>query len=318
VHAHAPDTLPDRVRAGCAWVAGQASSVRVDEHALGALAAALAAVEPGAGDDRASADPARALPPDRELRAAFVLCLDAINFGSGWWPTIRKREGLSGYFTIATALAERFAAAGAWPAGELAALDRASIAEALDQRVDHPLMALYGVALRDVGEHVASEHGGAFAAVFDAARGSAPALAGALASWEAFADTSRYRGREVPFFKRAQIAAVDGHEAGVATLGDRARLTAFADNLVPHVLRVEGVLRLTRDLERRIDRGELLEHGSEEEVELRACAVHAVELLAHAIGTGATPAQLDGVLWRRGQAARYKARPRPRCRTTAY
>jgi hypothetical protein len=26
---------------------------------------------------------------DRELQAAFVLCLDAINFGSGWWPTIR-------------------------------------------------------------------------------------------------------------------------------------------------------------------------------------------------------------------------------------
>ncbi len=30
-----------------------------------------------------------------EDTARYVLCLTAINFGSGWWPTIRKRPGMS-------------------------------------------------------------------------------------------------------------------------------------------------------------------------------------------------------------------------------
>ena len=41
--------------------------------------------------------------------------MDAINFGSGWFPTLRKRAGLSGYNTIAAALSDRFRD-GAWSA----------------------------------------------------------------------------------------------------------------------------------------------------------------------------------------------------------
>ena len=48
----------------------------------------------------------------REELAAFWLTLDAINFGSGWFPTLRKRPGRSGYCTIATGIRDRFAATG--------------------------------------------------------------------------------------------------------------------------------------------------------------------------------------------------------------
>lgn len=113
------------------------------------------------------------------------------------------------------------------------------------------------------------------------------------------------------FWKRAQIAAAE-----LATR-NAGRLTTFADNLVPHVLKLDGILRFEPDLDARIDRGELLAHGSPEEVEIRACAVHAVELLAAAHGA-ATAAQLDHLLWNRGAQPRYKARPRHRARTTAY
>jgi hypothetical protein len=58
-------------------------------------------------------------------------------------------------------------------------------------------------------------------------------------------------------------------------------------------------------------------HGSPEEVEIRACALHAGELLVAAHGA-TTAAALDNVLWRRGAEPRYKARPRHRARTTAY
>ena len=105
----------------------------------------------------------------------------------------------------------------------------------------------------------------------------------------------------------------------MATFADLDRLTMFADNLVPHVLRLDGVLRFAPGLAARIDRGELIEHGSAEEVEIRACALHAVELIVAGAGDAATTsAQVDEYLWNRGQLPRYKAVPRHRSRCTAY
>ena len=297
--------------------------MRIQESAVESYAAGLPAAAKAAPPDPAT----ELTEGDREARAAFAICLDAINFGSGWWPTIRKRPGHSGYFTVAAGLTERFRDVGPWSTPELGELDPATIAAVLGQDAEHPLMIDFAAALRDVGERVEADHGGRFGAVVDAADGSAPALVDTLAVWAAFADVSIYDGREVPFFKRAQIVAADVDRMDLARLPaaapaksgrlrDLDRLTAFADNLVPHVLRVDEVLRLDPALEERIEAGELLEHGSPEEVELRACAVQTVELLAAA--SPLTPAQIDSVLWHRGGAPRYKSRPRPRSRNTAY
>jgi hypothetical protein len=302
------------VREAVAWIVERASSVAIEEGAIGRYAAALPV------DSKAAApDPETELPGGSpEQRIAFVVCLDAINFGSGWWPTIRKRPGRSGYSTIAAGMAERFRRDGAWTAAELARIGADELAVVLGQDPEHPLMAQFAAALRDVGAHVGEEHGGSFERLVGAAGGSAVAMAELLASWEAFADVSEYEGRRVPFFKRAQIAAADLARSGLAELGDLDRLTAFADNLVPHVLRVDGALRLAAPLEARIEAGELLEHGSPEEVELRACAVQAVELLAAARDGELAPYEVDAILWNRGSAPRYKSIPRPRSRNTAY
>jgi Queuosine salvage protein len=304
--------VSDRVRAACARVARLARSVEIDEDAIEAYARELEAepLSPGAEAQVPSGD--------RESRAAFVICLDAINFGSGWWPTIRKRPGLSGYSTIEAGLLDRFRGEGPWSAGDLTRLAAADLAAVTGQDPEHPLMEQYAAALRDVGERVLTAHGGSFEAVVEAARGSALALADLLAGWDAFADVSGYEGEPVPFFKRAQIAAADLNRTGVAKLSGEARLTAFADNLVPHVLRIDGILALAPELEHLIDEEELLVHGSPEEVELRACAVQAIEVLSAATEARLSPAQIDAALWNRGRGPRYKSRPRPRCRNTAY
>ena len=116
------------------------------------------------------------------------------------------------------------------------------------------------------------------------AEGSAERLAETLATWPTWHDVSAHEGERVPFFKRAQIAAADLTSPGIAPAEDLERLTLFADNLVPHVLRLDGVLEFDERLVGRIDDGLLLEHGSPEEVEIRACALHAVELLVAARG----------------------------------
>lgn len=288
------------------------SSGESEEQAIEPYAASLA--PEGAGD----LDVPVCIGGERERQAAFAICLNAINFGSGWWPTIRKRPGLSGYSTIAAGVTGRFREGGGWTAEELTRLSATEIAAVLGQDDDHPLMNQFAASLRDVGTHVCGEHGGRFEAVVDAAEGSAVELTGILAGWGSFADVSAYEGHSVPFYKRAQLAAADVDRAGVVRFEDSGRLTAFADNLVPHVLRLDGLLGLDPELEQAIEAGQLLEHGSPQEVELRACAVHAIELLSAASGGRLSPAAIDNALWNRGAGAIYKTRPRPRSRNTAY
>jgi hypothetical protein len=81
------------------------------------------------------------------------------------------------------------------------------------------------------------------------------------------------------------------------------------------------VLWFAPDLVSRIAREQLIPHGSREEIEIRACALHAVELIVAAARRArlrTTAAQIDELLWNRGQGAQYKAVPRHRSRGTAY
>ncbi|MGH2742213.1 MAG: queuosine salvage family protein, partial [Thermoleophilaceae bacterium] len=103
--------------------------------------------------------------------------------------------------------------------------------------------------------------------------------------------------------------------AGLARFHDLDKLTIFADNLVPHVLRVDGVLRYDPALAAHIDAEWPLAPG-EAEREIRACALHACEQLAERTGIAAR--LLDIRLWNRGQAPEYKAVPRHRTRSVYY
>jgi Queuosine salvage protein len=303
--------LLTQLREACAQVAAQARWVGIDRATIPGYAATLPRGEPPAAADE---QPAHA---SREDLAAFWVTLDAVNFGSGWFPTLRKPHGRSGYHTIAAGIRDRFETRGPWSAEQLQAIGPEEIAAVLGQDPHHELMVLFAGFLNDLGRHIAAEHGGSFGALVDSAGGSAQGLVERLAAWDCFRDVSTYEALRIPFLKRAQITAADLARAGVAGFADLDRLTMFADNLVPHVLRLDGVLRFDPDLLARIDDGELIEHGSPAEVEIRACALHAVELLV-AQRPRTRDADVDQVLWLRGQDARYKASPRHRSRCTAY
>ncbi|MEA2456413.1 MAG: hypothetical protein QOI45_2675 [Thermoleophilaceae bacterium] len=288
--------LLEEVRTECRSIAETARYISIDLDA---------AREPAAG-------PAPSLDPDAhyldgtpERVADHLLQLDTINFGSGWWPTVRKRPGRSGYLTMAAAMADHARAHGPWTPGQLRQLDAASVAATLGQEPGHPLMRLFAEALRDLGRFLGERS--ALDLVEEAGR-SAERLATLLARGMRFFDD---RG----FYKRAQIVANDLALAGVAQFDDLDRLTIFADNLVPHVLRVDGVLRYDPDLARRIDAGELLPQGQAER-EIRACALHACEQLG--ARAGVPPRVLDMRFWTRGQAPEYKAIPRHRTRSVYY
>jgi hypothetical protein len=303
----------EQLRQACAQVADHARQVHIRNDAISAYASSLPL---DALDVAPNPDP-HLVGGTREELAAFWLTLDAINFGSGWFPSLQKRDGRSGYFTIAAGVRERFEQHGPWSASELSTISIAEVAAAVGQDPEHELMALFAASLNDLGHRIGDVFGGKFAAAADASGGSAVAFVERIRHWRCFADSSTYEGITVPFLKRAQIATFDLASRAGAEFHDLHRLTIFADNLVPHVLRLDGILVYEPSLLARIERQELVEHGTPEEVEIRASAVHAVELIA-ACRDGARAADIDKFLWNRGQEAYYKARPRHRCRCTAY
>jgi len=319
-------SLFDEIRSAAAEVARRARFVRIDEGGLGALADAL--VEQTRPPP--SQDPAHHPFDDRSTTLAFVITLDAVNFGSGYFPHLVKRPGCSGYFTIAGGLEDHVRAHGALDAQALRAATGASCSALFAQPLDDParaeLMALFARAWNELGECLESRHGGSFEALVASAGGSAEALVRELAQLPSYRDESVYGGDlRVPLYKRAQITVSDLNEAfggeGPGAFHDLDALTMFPDNLVPHVLRVEGALVYDPELLARIERGELLEVGSTEEIEIRAVGLHAVErlvALCGARGLDTNAPSLDHRLWQRGQDPRIKAHPRHRARCTFY
>jgi hypothetical protein len=318
-------SILDSVRSACAEVARKAHHVHIDEQQVATYADRLPlqqAMTP-------AIDPAHHHLAGPEATLAFILTLDTINFGSGYFPHLRKRAGLSGYFTVATSLKERFEAAGPFAADELTRLTSADCLAIFGQDPDggpvEELMLLFARALNDLGHFLQGRFAGRFTGLVEAAGHSAERLVELLAEMPLFRDVQPYDGLTVPFYKRGQLTAADLalalRGAGLGRFDDLDRLTIFADNLVPHVLRRDGILRYDADLAHRIDRQVLILPGSPEEVEIRACAVHAVELIGTALrgrGTPVTSMGLDYLLWNRGQQPRYKAHPRHRTRTVYY
>lgn len=292
----AAEGLCDEVRRHCAAIAAVARWVRIDDAAPVA-AGGIAGLDPELHFLDASA----------EEVARYVLVLDAINFGSGWFPTLRVGPGESPTDAFSRRLTDHARShGGPWTAAELRALDAAAVADVLAQDPAHELMGLYARGLNQLGAWLG---GRSALEAIEAAGGSADRFARALASGMPFFDD---RG----FYKRAQIAANDLVLAGVASFLDVDELTVFADNLVPHVLRTDGVLVYERELAALVDGGSELPAGGAMEREIRACAVHACELLARRLGV--PPRTLDNWLWNRGQRPPYSERRAHLARTVFY
>jgi hypothetical protein len=319
-------TIFTDIREGCRQVADAASFVRIDRARLEQYARDFPVTELG----KATLDPATHYVGRGKDTLLFVLALDTINFGSGYFPHIKKRTGMSGYFTVAAGLNDWFKAEGPPSAERLESLTRADCARIFGQMegdaVALELMGLFAGALKDLGALLLARFGGEATRLVETARHKAANLIRILRQMPYFDDVAIWRGRAVPFMKRAQLTAADLNLAfageGWGRFDDLHDLTIFADNLVPHVLRVDGVLSYDPALLARISTGEVLKAGSPEEVEIRAAALHAVEVLkGHLRAAGhnrITSMALDYLLWNRGQADRYKAAPRHRARCVFY
>jgi hypothetical protein len=170
-----------------------------------------------------------------------------------------------------------------------------------------------------------------------------------------FRDTVVYRGRLVHLYKRAQILVGDlwaaygrilsrdeneesrdekDRRKSIYCFHDMGQLTMFADYRVPQILRQVfqirdilflcrqlGILSYSESLTNRIDRKEQVPFGSEEEVEIRACTIVAVEMLQKELerqGMKLLVIEIDWLLWQIGERRKDEIPPHHRTLTVYY
>jgi hypothetical protein len=267
-----------------------------------------------------------------ERSVNWLLVLDALNFcfwaerGQKRWTIEYQGEVLNGYWAEAAALKRAVEEdIPLWDAQFLRTISEETIAHIFRGEGTIPLLEQRVAIAREVGCVLLERFQGQFSHMIEQAQGSAVKLASMLVQHlPSFDDTALHRTHTIRFYKRAQICVADLYSAfGAQQWGafyDLEQLTIFADYKLPQVLRHANVLEYQMTLAQRIDNGELIAAGSEEEVEIRAATIWACELLRRAMqkhGYQVTATEIDLRLWQLGQQVA-DMRPYHRTRTIYY
>ena len=158
---------------------------------------------------------------------------------------------------------------------------------------------------REVGAVLVERYDGRFSNVFASAGSCAGFLDILTRDFPRFDDTATYDGETVRFWKLAQLSVwiLEATLPGGTAFADLARLTAFADYIVPAALRVLGITHYSDELEATIREGRLIEAGSSWEVEIRAHTIYACDELTKRVNELRPPElqaivpQVDARLW---------------------
>lgn len=180
--------------------------------------------------------------------------------------------------------------------------------------------------LREVGSVVERNFNNNLLKVFHESENDAIKLVDLLVNnFSRFNDISKIDSRDVAFYKRAQLNSKMISDLLVAhgknKLKNLDKLTAFADYKIPQILRRFGVLEYALDLANKVDSFELIEPSSQEEVEIRANMIWAVELIKQELKKKydfVTSSHIDSMLWSMSQTKSSNEKPYHRTLTTAY
>ncbi|KAH9261589.1 hypothetical protein BASA81_000245 [Batrachochytrium salamandrivorans] len=254
------------------------------------------------------------------LTARYVFVLDALNYC--FWPE-SDVSGLE-YEHLALGLRQALETKGE-RFENLEEITEARLASWLVAPHVFPLLETRLEAIRELGRQF-KLHGDALEWIAQA-QGSAKALVDLVAiRLSKFQDEGILNGKRICFYKRAQILVADVWAAFgqkttrgvIGAFGDMGDLTIFADYRLPQLLREVGVLQYSCELAQLVDSKTELELFSREEVAIRACTVHAVELLKQLPGDKLMSVEIDWLLWQRGEQIKHEIHPNHRVRTIYY
>lgn len=219
----------------------------------------------------------------------WILVVDTLNYcfwhvenEIGW-----KVDGYSGYFALCAAinramknnikiLDPKFYS--------VITTDELSKILKSDTDVNIPLLTERVECLHEVGNVLLEKYDGSFEKLVKEANGNCEKLTQLIVdNFKCFRDESQYNGKSVSFYKRAQILVGDiwscFENKGLGHFKDINKITMFADYRVPQALVYLDCLEYSDTLLKKLEENTLLRNGEADEVEIRGCSIHAVEIM---------------------------------------
>ncbi|XP_023945149.2 queuosine salvage protein [Bicyclus anynana] len=157
-----------------------------------------------------------------------------------------------------------------------------------DTSAEIPLFSQRIAILHEVGTILIEKYNKTFeTCVKEANKSAIKLLEIVVENFPCFRDEALYQGSKVSFYKRAQILVADLWNVlennGCGEFHDIDKLTMFADYRVPQVLVYFGAMSYSDELMDKLKKDILLPSGSQEEVEIRGCSIHTIELLKQSL-----------------------------------
>lgn len=208
----------------------------------------------------------------------------------------------------------------------LASLSAEDLNRILRGNIEIPLLEERVECLNEAGRVLKSRFDGSFVNLYEKSMNDAIAMADLLISnFDKFNDMSPYKGKKIGFYKRAQLNSKMISDLcvskGKKPFRNLDKLTAFADYKIPQKLRSLGILDYSKTLAGKVDNYVLIEPNSNEEIEIRAATIWAVELIKQKLAQKydfVTSSHVDSMLWNLSQTKKDGEKPYHRTLTIAY
>lgn len=275
----------EEMRRSTRYVVANAQSVQIDEVAVREFAEKFSISD---FEQVEYADDDSDLTAEQLIAFTFVFQSSCYSFwGDPKWTVVHSGKTIDGSRAMLSSY--RRAIAKDTPlldANYLKSMKIHDLLKILEGNTEIPFLVERHAMLRRLGEVISNGYDSSFTNFVDAANWDASALTYKLVSEmpEVFDDHAKYLGRQIYFYKRAQLVPAKLHDywrLGRITkeISRINELTAFADYKIPQLLRQLGILVYTRELEQMIDNQIELKPSSIEEIEIRASTIWAIEKL---------------------------------------
>jgi isopentenyldiphosphate isomerase len=278
-----------------------------------------------------------------EKRAMFLFLFDSISF-SYWCDPIWQSENKGWQENTWLGNYNKKTSNGAWglarnltkaiingdlrlEAKYLKDLDRNKFAKIVNsQPIDIPLFEQRWQITKELGKIIVEKYDSKIINLMKEARGDGKKLFQIIVDdFPFFEDRAVYHNQRISFYKRAQLLVADliqclGPDWNMS-VNELNKFTACADYKLPQVLRQLEILKYSSDLSYKIDHKIRLAGGSEEEVEIRANTIQAVEIIKEKLRLKniiISSNAINDYLWLLGQDDVFRLKPYHRTRTIAY
>ncbi len=226
------------------------------------------------------------LNPDERLN--FLLVFNSISFcywGEPKWTIEYHGKFFDGAWGMIAALKKGIEEGKLYlKADFLANISKDQLKYILRGNVEIPLLEERWKILKEIGIILKKKYDGELGQLIKEGEKDAVKLLNLIIdTFPSFKDISFYKGKEIMFYKRAQLLVADIYQAfkqnGYGYLKNTSQLTACADYKLPKILRKNEILVYSKELSNKIDHKIPIMKGSQEEVEIRACTIWAVKYL---------------------------------------